>query len=70
VVEPETNIVMLDLPASLDARSVVTAAARAGVLLNSWSPSRIRAVFHLDIDSAMPRRAAEIAASLLETPSG
>jgi threonine aldolase len=69
VVEPETNIVMLDLPRSLDAASVVSAAAREGVLLTPWSASRIRAIFHLDIDAAMPRRAAEILVRILEEQS-
>jgi threonine aldolase len=70
VVEPETNIVMLDLPDTVDAPSVVSAAAREGVLLTPWSASRIRAVFHLDIDDAMPRRAAEIVVRLLEAQRG
>ena len=53
VVPPDTNIVMLDLPSSMDSADVVREAAAAGVLLSLWSPSRIRAVFHLDVDDAM-----------------
>jgi threonine aldolase len=53
VVPPDTNIVMIDLPAGRDSSAIVSAAANAGVLLTPWSPTRIRAVFHLDVDAEM-----------------
>lgn len=52
VVPPDTNIVMIDLPDDRTAPDVVRAAAARGVLLSPWSRSRIRAVFHLDVDDA------------------
>lgn len=52
VVPPDTNIVMVDLPARLDAATVTTRARAAGVLVSPWSATRIRAVLHLDIDDA------------------
>ena len=47
VVAPDTNIVMLDLPKPL-AREVVAAAAAVGVRVSAWTPTRVRAVTHLD----------------------
>ncbi len=67
VVPPDTNIVMLDLPAELDAFAVVERAAEAGVLVTPWSPSRIRAVTHLDADAGAVRRAAETVARVMES---
>ena len=65
VVPPETNILMIDLPRPV-ASGVVTRAAAGGVLLSEWSPTRIRAVTHLDVDDAMTRRAGEVLARALE----
>ncbi len=65
VVPPETNIVMIDLPPRLEARAVVERAAEAGVLLTPWSATRVRAVFHLDVDATMARRAGEIIVRVL-----
>lgn len=59
VVPPDTNIVMLDLPAGVDAFAVVDAAARHDVLLTPWSRTRIRAVTHLDADASAVLKAAE-----------
>ncbi len=56
VVPPDTNIVMLDLPAKLDANVIVRAAGERGVRLTPWSKTRIRAVVHLDIDDAAIER--------------
>lgn len=50
VVPPDTNIVMLDLPDGADADAMVAAAATEGVLIATWSRTRLRAVFHLDVD--------------------
>jgi threonine aldolase len=66
VVAPDTNIVMIDLRAGLSAFDVVKAAAEHDVLLNPWSPTRIRAVTHLDVDDDAVRRAAEVIVELLE----
>ncbi len=50
VVPPQTNIVMIDLPAGTPGSTEVAARAAAeGVLLTVWSPTRLRAVFHLDL---------------------
>lgn len=68
VVPPDTNIVMIDLPAGRESGAVVAAAARAGVLLTPWSVSRIRAVFHLDVDDAMTSAAGDALATLLASP--
>jgi threonine aldolase len=66
VVSPDTNIVMIDLRAGLSAFDVVKAAAEHGVMLNPWSPTRIRAVTHLDVDDDAVRRAGEVIVELLE----
>jgi threonine aldolase len=68
VVPPQTNIVMIDLPPHVDSATVVRAAADAGVLVTPWSRSRIRAVFHLDVDAAGARLAGETLARVLEAP--
>lgn len=66
VVQPDTNIVMIDLPPSLSATTVVQAAAAEGVRVTPWSPTRLRAVTHLDVDEAAVARAAEVLARVLE----
>ena len=66
VVAPDTNIVMIDLRAGLSAFDIVKAAAEHDVLLSPWSPTRIRAVTHLDIDDDAIRRAGEVLVELLE----
>lgn len=52
VVSPDSNIVMVDLPARLDAVTVTARAREAGVLVSPWNARRIRAVLHLDVDDA------------------
>ncbi len=47
VVPPDTNIVMIDLPRPL-ARDVVERAVARGVRVSAWTPTRVRAVTHLD----------------------
>jgi threonine aldolase len=59
VVSPDTNIVMLDLPAGVDAFAIVETTARHDVLLTPWSRTRIRAVTHLDADASAVLKAAE-----------
>ena len=66
VVPPDTNIIMLDLPSSIDAFAVVAEAARRDVLLTPWSSSRIRAVTHLDVEEGVVRVAATVVGELLE----
>ena len=66
VVPPETNIVMVDLPPGRDTASVPAAAAKEGVLLNTWTATRLRTVFHLDISDADVTRAADVVVRILE----
>src|SRR5829696_8153558 len=63
VVAPETNIVMIDLPDGIDAPSLVASTREAGVLLSAWTPSRVRAVTHLDVSAAEAGRAGEATAA-------
>lgn len=64
VVGPDTNIVMIDLPAPR-AAAVVARAAERGVRIGQWHPSRVRAVTHLDVPSAAVGTAADILAEVL-----
>jgi threonine aldolase len=57
VVPPDTNIVMIDLPAGVTSGAVVAAARESGVLITPWSGTRVRAVTHLDADRAAVERA-------------
>jgi threonine aldolase len=66
VVPPDTNIVMLDLPETINAFTVVREAAQRDVLLTPWSVSRIRAVTHLDVGEKEIRAAARVVAEVLE----
>ena len=66
VVPPDTNIVMLDLPPSIDAFAVVAEAARQEVLLTPWSSTRIRAVTHLDVGESAVRMAGTLVREILE----
>ena len=52
VVQPDTNIVMVDLPDGVTSTEVVQRAAARGVYVSPWSPTRIRAVTHLDVGDA------------------
>jgi threonine aldolase len=65
VVPPDTNIVMVDLPAGITAAQVVQAAAREGVLVSPWSATRIRMVVHLDAPAAACERAGEVLGSVV-----
>jgi threonine aldolase len=66
VVPPDTNIVMIDLPAGVTSAAVVAAAREHGVLLSPWNASRVRAVAHLDADSAAVARASEVVRGAIE----
>lgn len=60
VVAPETNIVMLELTGDRREAPAVAAALRErGVLLSVFTPTRLRAVTHLDVDDDGVRSAAE-----------
>lgn len=47
IVPPDSNILMIDLPRAV-AADVARRAAEHGVRLSVWTPSRVRAVTHLD----------------------
>lgn len=69
--EPETNIVMLDLPPGAAPAAVLESLARRGVWLTQFGPSRLRAVTHLDVDDAgIERAGAALAAALAEGHGG
>ncbi len=69
VVPPQSNIVMIDLPAPV-AADVAARAAADGVRVSVWSPTRVRLVTHLDVDDAGARRAGEVVARALEEAAG
>ncbi|MDB4913239.1 MAG: threonine aldolase [Gemmatimonadetes bacterium] len=66
VVPPDTNIVMVDLPPSVTASDVAAKAREMGVLISVWTPSRIRAVAHLDVDADIMTQAAAVVRSAIE----
>jgi threonine aldolase len=66
VIQPDTNIVMLDLPDTRTARDVAVGAAQHGVLVAVWAPHRIRMVTHLDVDIPAIRTAAAVLRRVLE----
>ena len=66
VVPPDTNIVMVDLPEGVSSVDVVRGAAVAGVRVSAWTPTRIRAVTHLDVSADDVGRAAETIAAAIE----
>jgi threonine aldolase len=66
VVAPDTNIVMIDLPPGIAAGGIVKAAAEHNVLVSEWTPTRIRAVTHLDIGDPEVKRAGEVLVEVLE----
>jgi hypothetical protein len=51
---------MIDLPAGVTSADVAARARAAGVLISPWTNTRVRAVAHLDADTAAVRRAAEV----------
>ena len=68
-VAPETNIIMLNvLRDDLDAATIVARLADRGVRLSVFSPSRLRAVTHLDVDDAGVRTAMDMLAEVVATP--
>ena len=57
IVPPDSNILMIDLP-SANADIVVSQAAALGVRVSAWTPTRVRAVTHLDAPIERVREAA------------
>ena len=68
VVEPDTNIVMVDLPPGRDAAAVARHAAERHVLVSVWSPTRLRLVTHLDVSRTDVERAGAVVAGALAAP--
>ena len=66
VIAPETNIVMIDLPEGVSAESVAAKAAARDVLVAIWTPTRIRAVTHLDVSASSIRTAARVLGDVLD----
>lgn len=71
VVTPETNIVMIDLPAGVSSADVVERTRKGGVLISEWNPTRVRGVAHLDVDaSAMARAGAVVREAIAAVARG
>ena len=66
VISPDTNIVMIDLPARLHATDLARRLAARGVLVSVWTGSRVRTVTHLDVSPAQIDEAAEIIRDVIE----
>ena len=66
IVPPDTNIVMIDVPASLPAAEAARRAAERGLLVSVWTASRIRAVTHLDASADAVDEASRIMREVLE----
>jgi threonine aldolase len=65
VIEPETNIVSIDLPAETADRAIARA-KEEGLLVATISPTRLRAVFHLDVTRAEASTAAQTLARAIQ----
>ena len=65
VVEPDTNIVMIDFAHPV-APDIVAAASKVGIRVSAWSPTRIRAVTHLDAPMHLVRHAGEQLVAVME----
>ena len=63
----QTNIVVFHLPAScaVDAPTLCALARERGVLVNAFGPRTVRAVTHLDVNTAQCERAAVVMIELL-----
>lgn len=66
VVDPDTNIVMIDMPTGRASGPIVAAAKAENVWVSHWSDTRIRMVTHLDISADDARHAAEIVRDALD----
>jgi len=65
VVPPDTNIVMIDLAAGDTSARVAAAAAKQGVRVAQWTPTRVRMVTHLDVSAADCQRAGSVILKVL-----
>lgn len=65
VVPPDTNILMVDLAHGIAAAEVVARMSERGVKISAWSPTRLRAVTHLDVGRTDAETAAQALAELL-----
>jgi threonine aldolase len=65
VVAPDTNIVMIDLAAGDSSARVAAAAAKDGVRVSQWSPTRVRMVTHLDVTTADCEKAGAVVRQVL-----
>lgn len=59
VVPPDSNIVMIDLTPGLSAHDVVRRVEEQGVKVGVWTPTRVRAVMHVDVTLQQVEQAAE-----------
>jgi len=59
IVPPDTNIVMIDLAPGLSSHDVVRRIEKNGVKVGAWTPTRVRAVMHLDVTAEQVGAAAE-----------
>jgi threonine aldolase len=66
VVDPDTNIVMVDMPSGRNSAPIVAAAKAENIWISHWSDTRIRMVTHLDISADDARHAAEIVRDALD----
>lgn len=69
VVTPDTNIVMIDLAQGDTSARVAAAAAKEGVRVSQWSPTRIRMVTHLDVTAEDCTRAGDVMRRVLSSQS-
>jgi threonine aldolase len=65
VVPPDTNIVMIDLPARIDGTMVEAKAREQGVLVSKWNDTRLRVVCHLDVSRDQVEQAARVLVAAL-----
>lgn len=66
VMPPESNIVMIDLAPGMSAHDVAARAKEAGVLVGVWTPSRIRAIMHLDASTSDVDHAGRVVLAALD----
>jgi threonine aldolase len=66
VVAPDTNIVMIDLPAGVSSGDVTARAQADDVLISPWNATRVRAVTHLDADREGVVRAGAVVRAAIE----
>jgi threonine aldolase len=65
VVHPDSNIVMVDLPAGVASAKVGEAMAARGILISVWSATRVRLVTHLDVSAEQAAHAGDVLAEVL-----